>query len=334
MHFLKLDLNLLVALDSLIEERSVSRAAIRQNLSQSAMSSALNRLREYFGDELFVTDGRSMEPTALARALAPQVRNILQQIRVTIETRPTFDPATSRRTLRLMASDYITEVLMADVARQLACNAPDIQLQLFPAGDESIAMFERRELDVMIMPGQFIPQDHPHSMLFMDRYCCVVWSENRSVSDPLTPEQFMAMGHVAIHLDPSRLSDFEHWLKYDAPAPLSAHRRVELAAPGFAVVPYLIVGTQRIATVPLSLARSFQKVLPIRVIEPPPGFPAIREMIVWHRTLEGDPCIRWFIDLLSSFAASSTRVAPGLVDQAPSTTGDIPRARRANMAQG
>src|SRR5262245_6194957 len=102
MHFQKLDLNLLVAFDTLLEEKSVTRAADRLNLSQSAMSSALSRLRDYFGDELLVPVGRRMEPTALALSLEPSVRDILQRIRTTVQTRPTFDPATAQRRFRVM----------------------------------------------------------------------------------------------------------------------------------------------------------------------------------------------------------------------------------------
>jgi len=105
MNFHKLDLNLLVALDTLLEERSVSRAADRLNLSQSALSSSLSRLREYFGDELLIAVGRRMEPTALALSLAPSVRDILHRIQVTIQTRPTFEPATAQRRFRIMTSD-------------------------------------------------------------------------------------------------------------------------------------------------------------------------------------------------------------------------------------
>ncbi len=132
MHFHKLDLNLLVALDTLLEEKSVSRAADRLNLSQSAMSSALSRLRDYFGDELLIPVGRRMEPTALALSLASPVRDILQRIRTTVQTRPSFDPGTAQRRFRIMTSDYLIEVLLAEAVRELAVIAPVIQLQVLP----------------------------------------------------------------------------------------------------------------------------------------------------------------------------------------------------------
>ena len=115
MRFERLDLNLLVALDALLDERSVSLAADRIFLSQSATSSALGRLREYFGDDLLVVKGRQMVLTARAEQLVEPVRAVLEQIRTTISVSPPFDPATCDRTLRMMASDYVTEVLLSQV---------------------------------------------------------------------------------------------------------------------------------------------------------------------------------------------------------------------------
>jgi LysR family nod box-dependent transcriptional activator len=309
MHFHKLDLNLLVALDTLIEERSVSRAAARQHLSQSAMSSALSRLREFFGDELLVSVGRRMEPTALALSLAPQVRNILQQVRVTIETRPTFDSATAQRRLRVMTSDYLIEVLLADVVRQLATTAPGIQLEIVPSGEAGRTAFLRGDLDMIIAPDRHLLDEHPHTLLFEETFSCVVWAGNDSVSDPLTIQQYLAMSHVVVQLGPGQLTLFDEWFAEQRSKGELAERRIDIIAPNFGVVPHLVVGTQRVATMHSRHARLHQQLLPLRVIEPPPGFPMMREMVQWHRHLDSDPAIRWFVAVLTSFAATNTLVA-------------------------
>jgi len=119
MHYRHLDLNLLVALDALLTERNITEAGKRVFLTQSAMSGALARLREYFGDELLVQMGRRMVPTPLAETLAPQVREILLKIKATVETKPGFDPATSTRKFSLMMSDYCSTVLMTEVLPRL-----------------------------------------------------------------------------------------------------------------------------------------------------------------------------------------------------------------------
>jgi LysR family nod box-dependent transcriptional activator len=305
MHFHKLDLNLLVALDTLLEERNVSRAAARQNLSQSAMSSALSRLRDYFGDELLIPVGRRMEPTPLAVSLAPQVRNILQQILVTIETRPTFDPSTAQRRLRIMTSDFLIEVLLVDVARQLAASAPGIQLEIFQSGEASLALFLRGEVDLIIAPDRNLLEEHPHSLLFEDTFSCVVWSGNTIVPDELSLEQYLAMSHVVTHLGTGQPTLFDLWLAELSREGRAVERRKDVVAPTFAVLPHLVVGTQRIATMHSRHARLYQQILPLRLITPPPGCPVLREMVQWHRHLDGDPAIRWFVDLLRSFAAKS-----------------------------
>ena len=309
MHFHKLDLNLLVALDTLLEERSVSRAAARQHLSQSAMSSALSRLREYFGDELLVSVGRRMEPTALALSLAPQVRNILQQVRVTIETRPTFDPATAQRRLRIMTSDFLIEVLLADVVRQLATTAPGIQLEILQSGEVARAAFLRGDIDLIIAPDRNLLDEHPSTLLFEETFVCVVWAGNDSVSDPLTIQQYLAMSHVIVQFGPGQPTLLEQWFADQVEKGQRIERRIDIIAPNFGVVPHLVVGTQRVATMHSRHARLHQQLLPLRVIEPPPGFPTMREMVQWHRHLDSDPAIRWFVALLTSFAAPNTLVA-------------------------
>jgi LysR family transcriptional regulator, nod-box dependent transcriptional activator len=303
MHFQKLDLNLLVALDALIEERSVSRAADRLNLSQSAMSSALSRLREYFGDELLVPVGRRMEPTALALNLAPSIREILQHIRVTLQTRPTFDAATAERRFRVMTSDYLVEVLLADVLRDLAHTAPGVQMQILPSNAASFALFLKGEVDLIITPEDHTLAEHPRAVLFEDTYSCVVWSGNASIVEPLSLEQYLSMSHVVVHVGHDQPSILERWLSEQASRFDTGRRRVDVIAPGFGVVPHLVVGTERIATMHTRHARVYEKLLPLRVLAPPAGFPTLREMMQWHRHLDTDPALRWLIDVLKSSAS-------------------------------
>jgi LysR family nod box-dependent transcriptional activator len=298
MHFHKLDLNLLVALDTLLEEKSVSRAADRLNLSQSAMSSALSRLRDYFGDELLIPVGRRMEPTALALSLASPVRDILQRIRTTVQTRPSFDPATAQRRFRIMTSDYLIEVLLAEAVRELAVIAPGIQLQVLPSNETSFALFLKGDVDLVIAPEEALPDDgHPRRTLFEDSFSCVVWSGNTTVREPLTLQQWLAMSHVVVHFGHDQLTVFERWYEQQGDTQ-GAERRVDIIAPSFGVVPHLIVGTQRVATMHTSHARLYEKLLPLRVLAPPPGFPTMRETMQWHRHLDSDPAVHWLVDLL------------------------------------
>jgi DNA-binding transcriptional LysR family regulator len=282
----------------------VSRAADRLNLSQSAMSSSLSRLREYFGDELLIAVGRRMEPTALALSLAPSVREILQRIRVTIQTRPTFDPATAQRRFRIMTSDYLVEVLLADVIRELATTAPGLQLQIIPSNEISFAQFLKGDVDLIIVPEDHTLSDHPRRVLFEDSFSCIVWSGNTTVREPLTMEQWLAMSHVVVHFGRDQLTIFERWFTEQSAA-AQAERRVDIIAPSFGVVPHLIVGTERVATIHTRHARLYEKLLPLRVLNPLPDFPSMRETVQWHRHLDTDPAIQWLVAMLERFGQQS-----------------------------
>src|SRR5437016_74829 len=128
------DLNLLVALDALLTERNVTRAGNYLNLSQSATSGALARLRDFFQDELLVPVGRRMVLTPLAEDLVKPVRDVLLQITGTIATKPRFDPARSDRHFSIAVSDYMTSVLMIDLLRDIKYQAPTVTFELRPVG--------------------------------------------------------------------------------------------------------------------------------------------------------------------------------------------------------
>lgn len=305
MHFQKLDLNLLVALDALLDERNVSRAADRLNLSQSAMSSALSRLRDYFGDELLMPVGRRMEPTALAANLAPEIHEILQRIRVAIQARPTFDAATAQRRFSIMTSDYLLEVLLADVIRGLESTAPGVQIRILSSGAASLALFIKGEVDLLIAPEEHTLADHPRTTLFEDTYSCVVWTQNQTVQAPLTMEHYLSLSHVVVHVGPDQPSSVERWLAEHREKLVGSQRRVDVIAPSFGVLPHLVVGTQRIATMHTRHARLYERLLPLRVLTPPPVFPSLRETLQWHRHLDTDPAVRWLIDELKRAAAFS-----------------------------
>ncbi|MBU6207330.1 MAG: LysR family transcriptional regulator, partial [Alphaproteobacteria bacterium] len=196
MRFQRLDLNLLVALDALLTEKSVSLAAERICLSQSATSSALGRLREYFGDELLVIKGRQMVLTARAEELIEPVRAVLEQIRTTISTVPVFDPATSDRTITIMASDYVTEVLLADTLNAIRARAPNMRFEIQTMSDSPIDRLERGSVDFLVTVDYAISADHPSQILFEDGYVVIGWEGNPALQQPMTRELYFELGHV------------------------------------------------------------------------------------------------------------------------------------------
>lgn len=126
MDLCRFDLNLLVTLDALLTEKNVTRAGLRMNLSQSAMSGGLARLRQFFQDELLVPMGRQMVLTPLAQDLVQPVRDVLLQVQKTIVTKPRFEATTSTRHFSIAVSDYVTSVLMVEVLQEIQCRSPSI----------------------------------------------------------------------------------------------------------------------------------------------------------------------------------------------------------------
>lgn len=309
MRFQRLDLNLLVALDALLTERSVSLAAERICLSQSATSSALGRLREYFGDELLVVKGRQMVLTSRAESLVEPVRAVLEQIRSTISVSPPFDPATSDRTIRVMASDYVTEVSLSTALNELQDEAPNMRFHIIPMSEQLLESLERGFVDLIITIDYAISTDHPRQILFEDDYVVVGWKDNPAMQKPMTKELYFDMGHISARFGRARLFAFEDWFVRRQ----KQARRVEVIAPSFLSLPGLIIGSNRIATMHRKLATRLAGYLPIVLREVPLDIPPIREAIQWHISNNNDPAIRWFVERLVASQARSTAETANVV---------------------
>jgi LysR family nod box-dependent transcriptional activator len=289
-----LDLNLLVSLDALLTEKSVSRAAERKFLSQSAMSSSLRRLRETFQDQLLVTVGRTMILTPLAADLVKPVRDILLHIQAVTSIRPAFDPAVSRRTITLVVSDYACTVFIPEVLRRAKKEAPDIKVRLRPIEYKWGELLQRGTVDFALIVDAMPWDDCPSEPIFTDRLCCSAWSENRIEGERMSLEQYLQMGHVAMEFGGGRLHlQDAHILKK-----LGYTRNIEVTAPDFNVVPQLVVGTDRIASLPSRLAKLYAKHLPLTLFPIPIDIPPLVEMLHYHKYQELDQASTWFRNLL------------------------------------
>ena len=288
MKYQGLDLNLLVTLDVLLNERNVSRAAERLCLSQSAASGALARLREYFEDELLVQAGRSMMLTPRAQELADSVRNVLLQVDGTIIKRPEFDPATSQREVRIMASDFMVITAFSHALRQITLMAPEMTFSLIPPQVEPREMLEQGEVDFLAMADTYHSPHHPSAHLFSDDYRAVVWGGNTLVGDTVSIDQFLTMKHVAVRYSPVGPS-FEGWFIER----FGNERHVEVVAGSYAAVPFLLTGTNRIALMHRRLAEHFAALMPLRLLPPPVEIPRLNQGLQWHVYNDNDACLKW-----------------------------------------
>ncbi|MBQ0960897.1 LysR family transcriptional regulator [Ideonella sp. 4Y11] len=299
MRFNRLDLNLLVALDALLTERSVTRAAVRLNLSPSATSDALARLREYFDDELLVQVGRKMEPTPRAEALQQPVRDVLVRVDSTIATQPDFDPARSERVFRVFASDYTQMVIGPQVMALAAGQGARVRIDFLPQIAQPHRSLERGEADLLVLPQALLSAEHPSEVLYQERFVCAVWQDGALARGALTRERYLAAGHVVMHPQDAASASYEDWFI----TRLGVARRIVASSYGFATVPGLLVGTDHVATMHERLARLFLSVWPLVVRPCPIEIPPMQQAVQWHKYRRQDQGIAWLRGLFTQAAA-------------------------------
>lgn len=301
MRFKGLDLNLLLTLDVLLDEQSVSRAADRLYVSQPAISAALGRLRAYFNDPLLATHGKRMHPTAHALSLRDELKTLLGQIDSMITRSTNFDPKTTERRFRIGLSDYIVTVLCSTLMPALSKLAPQLRLDLQPPSDVILTNLEHGELDLIVAPKSYISPNHPAEHLFTEQFVVVGWTGNPSLQEPLSEERFYNSAFVSAEIGQiTRASFAEQQL-------LARGRslRIEVTASSFSIVPLLLIGTERLAVMHKRLAQAMGAYLPIAWQEMPFAFPEMQEYVQMHRTREHDVGTRWLIQQLRSALADN-----------------------------
>lgn len=302
MNLRNVDLNLLVVLDALLTERNVSRAGERIGLTQSAMSAALARLRDLFGDPLLVRVGRGLVLTRNAEDLIIPVRETLDRIEQTLSQKPGFDPSTGVRTFSISASDYAVLVLLTPLVRALTAEAPNVVIHLLPRARDPARMLQNGQADLVIEPSElFGGSDFPSTELLRDRWLCIADATNPMVGESgLTPEQFGALPHLVYGIGFDRqLNLADRHL-----ASLGIRRQIHVTVESFLLAPFLIEGTPLISLVLEREVRALGAPAKIRLFEPPFALPDIHEAMYWHPRHTTDPAHRWLRERLSAIGAS------------------------------
>jgi len=291
------DIGLLVALDALLTEKSVTRAGERLHLSQPATSIILSRLRKYFGNELLAPAGRRMVLTPLAESLVQPVRSCLMQIQHTVASKTAFDPAVSDRKFCLAVSDYVTAVLMPQAMQEAARTAPGIKFELVRLDENIEQKLEKGGIDFFIRPSVHSLRTHPKEPLFEDTHTCVVWHNNSIIGDRISLNQFMKMSHIAVHFGTAQ-AIFEEWFATH----YGEIRNIEVVTQDFEAACRLVVGTNRITTVMSRMAQLCAEHLPVKLIRPPFAIPKVTHCLQWHRYQDEDPGHIWLRRLLKQTA--------------------------------
>lgn len=281
-----IDLNLLVTLDALLREGSVTRAARRCGVGQSAMSHALGRLRALLGDPLLVRDGRRMVPTPRAAALAGPLAAVLADVRRLLADEGGFDPATSTRRFGLVCSDLVAAVLPALIAR-LAATAPGVDLAVrAPDGPVAVALRAGGD-DLGLGPP---PRDA--AGLMQRRVGQVPWAVLMRAGHPAGAawglEAWLGWPHVVIGtggVGPGVVGE--------ALIAAGHTRRVGLVAPSFLAAPLVVAATDLLFTAPIPLVAGLARTLGLEVRPPPIALPAVPVVMAWPEALHADAGHRW-----------------------------------------
>lgn len=293
MRFNKLDLNLLVALDALLRERSVTRAAERLHMSPSAMSSSLARLRTYFDDELLVPIGRGMEATPRALDLQEAVRDVLLRVESTIALQPAFRPDQSDRSFRIYASDYTQVVLLPHLLALARAQASTVRLEICQQVALPQRDLERGDADLLVIPSGLVSPRHPSEVLFHERFVCIAAQDGPLAEGPLTMDRYLAAGHVVMEPPGRVAAPFES----EALALAGVRRRVAVSTYSFAAMPALVAGSPYLATVHQRLAQRFAASWPLVVHPAPLTIGPMAQAMQWHRYRSPDPGLVWLRQL-------------------------------------
>src|SRR5262245_55873666 len=281
------DLNLLVTLDALLGEKSVSRAARRLKRSQPAVSAALARLRDVLNDRLLVRRGSGMVPTPYGKSLEAPLRSALAELARTLEPTP-FDPSASTRIFRIATTDYTSFTLFPRLMRRLRSVALNIRIEIWPLDERIRERLSDRELDLAVADDWSLRHVPHRETLYSERFVCVVRRDHPRIRRSLTLERFLAEKHALVSARGRVAGNVDGVLERSG-----QRRDVMLTLPHFLAVPAIIAETDLVVTLAERVARRLPDAASLRVLRPPFEVPGFDVSIAWNPITEHDPAISW-----------------------------------------
>lgn len=308
MNISKMDLNLLVYFDVLMRERSVTRAANQLSITQPAMSNGLKRLRDLLADPILVRTSEGMTPTQRALQLQPVVRDALSKLESAIQPQTEFDPKTSERTFRIMASDYAESTLLLEVIRQLNQQAPGITLDVITPSDVTFHDVEHGKVDMAINRFEELPLSFHQKVLWYDTFSCVVNKLNPVVKD-FTLDKYLSAQHiwvsktgfgVGVGIDPNEVQKLG-WVDLEL-SKLGKKRRIRVFTRHYHVALQLAREQNLVATLPTRAASIHKDDPNMVILEPPFDIPPIALKMAWSALLQHDAGHIWLRRLIIEIA--------------------------------
>jgi DNA-binding transcriptional LysR family regulator len=301
MHLERLDLNLLIALDALLTDRNVTRAAERIHISQPGMSGALQKLRQHFSDPLLERIGRNMELTARGRALADPVKSILTQIRELNDQCKSFDPSEAQRVFRISATTYVSELLAVPIIARLQQQAPMISVQFEELSVNTVDRILNGQIDFAItISARLLDKIDEYSAslqsrkLFTDQFVVAIAKNNPYTKEEMSFDQLCTMAYVETRFDSSIIGLSELLWRQQTRRP-----QTRGWLPNFHLTLDTVGQTEMVAILPSLLVRLRGQRYGVRSLPVPFEMPPLEETLYSHKRNESDPGHRWMADTLT-----------------------------------
>lgn len=295
---LSLDGHLLQMLVTVHAERSITRAAQRLGVTQSAVSHLMDRLREITGDALFVKSGRGIVPTPRAVQLVGQAEEILHALqRLTLPEH--FEPALLERQLVIAANELQRDLLLPAVFARLREHAPRLTLRVVPSGVPTLEMLRDAHCDLIVSPRPPDGSDIVHKRLFDDRYQVFFDATRRQA--PANRAEYESAEHLTVVHEPLRRIDIDDWLTQQG-----VRRRIIVEVQGFSGIASFLRGSTCIATLPGRLCEV--QLAGFSRADVPVECPTMPMYLIWHRRDHGDPVLRWVREVIELESRSASRL--------------------------
>ncbi|MEU5029369.1 LysR family transcriptional regulator [Streptomyces milbemycinicus] len=296
----RIDLNQLLTLHALLAEKHVTRAALRVHKSQPAVSHALAQLRTQFGDPLLVRHGGRMVLTARAQALIQPLESALTSLNELLDA-PEFDPARTRRRLRLSLSDYAARIVLPPLVRHVRREAPGLDLAISQASREAM-MAQLADGEVDLALGIFLdaPEDIEVQDLFQERFVSLADKAALPERGDLSLEEWLERPHIAVAMRPDASDEIEKAL-----ASRGLQRHIAVALPHWSAAVDLLAGTDLVLTVASRAVGPIRRHKTLRKFTPPLDLPRFAYQQAWHIRRANDPAHRWLREALLTYSQPS-----------------------------
>ena len=309
----KIDLHLVRVLHTVITEGSVSRAALKLESSQPAVSAQLKRLRALTGDALLVRSGTGMAPTATALTLVEPAATLLREAEAIFGARRasrSFDPASSEARFAIAASDYLDPLFLPELVAQIQRAAPGVRIELHPlsADFDYRKSLARGELDLVIGNWLEPPGERHLARLFTDEIVCLVGEDHPAVRNPRgwNEARYLAAQHVA----PTFFAPGVRGVIDEHLAGLGLQRRIVVRSPHFGLIPLMLAQTHLVLTTGRLFCTRYVDALPLRILRCPVAFPPLVYYQLWHDVTHASAAGRWLRDQVRDVARTLASHAP------------------------